>query len=123
MQSRVMRTGILIVVCWLALPATGGSEEKPVTITVRPGACVEPCSVRLVVRVAPDDSNRSIVIVAESETFYRSSTRPLEGAEAPAVQELLLNQLPAGRYDVRVVVRRTNTTQQLYASQFEVAPV
>ena len=106
----------------LALPAMGGPPEHgPVSITVQPVSCTAPCSVRLEVRILPDDSNRSVTIAADSGEFYRSSTRPLDGSEAPTLHELILNKIPAGTYEVRVVVTRVDDPPRTYVRQFAVA--
>ena len=65
-----------------------------------------PCSVRVSVKVTPDAHNDSVTIAAESSEFFRSSTRPLEGAEAAQLHELILSEIPAGAYEVSVTVTR-----------------
>ena len=104
------RAGYLVVAVFtsLWLPALAAREERPITISVTPGTCVEPCSVRLAVRIARDDSNRSVTIAAESPQFFRRSTRQLDGLQAPRLHELILNQIPSGAYEVRVIVSRAD---------------
>src|SRR5688572_868463 len=103
-----MRISSSLVVMLLASPSFGSAVDgpvkidEPVKIKVTPGACVAPCSVRVSVRVMPDAHNESVTIAAESSEFFRSSTRPLEGAEAAQVHELILSEIPAGLYEVTV---------------------
>jgi hypothetical protein len=118
-----MRTGALAIALMLALPAAGSSGESasdPISISVVPSACVAPCSVRVAVRVFPDQTNRSLTIAAESIAFYRSSTRPLEGDHGPRLHELILHEIPAGLYDVRATVTRSNGSPQQYSTRFAV---
>jgi hypothetical protein len=91
-----------------------------VKINLVPTACLAPCSMRVTVRVAPDASNRSVTIQAESQEFFRSSTRPLEGVEAARIHELLLSEVPAGEYEVTVTVTRPPESPRHIVKQFHV---
>ena len=121
-----MRISACLVVLLLASPSFGSpadervKSDEPVTISLVPAACIAPCSVRVTVRVAPEESNRSVTIQAESPDFFRSSTRPLEGVDAARVHELLLSEIPAGLYDVTVTVARSPQSPRHLVKQFYV---
>jgi hypothetical protein len=106
------------------MPSPARSQDtNPITVSVVPGSCLAPCTVRVTVRIAPEESNRSVTITAESLDFYRRSTRQLDGAEAPRLHELRLNEIPAGLYDVRVTVDRANEGSRHHAARFIVGSV
>jgi hypothetical protein len=111
---------VVLVAMVLGGPVFGRVADDPVRITVMPTSCVTPCTVRLTVRIAPNDANRSITIAAESAEFARSSTSQLDGSEAPLVHELLLEELPPGPYDVHVSVGRATGGPQERAAHFAV---
>jgi hypothetical protein len=119
--QRAYFAAAVISACLLA-PVAAAPDEQPIAVTVTPGSCVAPCSVRLAVRVAPAEANRSVTIAAESSDFYRRSTRPLEGSDAPRLHELRLNEIPAGLYEVTITVDRANKPPQRYAARFVVGP-
>src|SRR6185436_17526985 len=56
----------------------------------------------LVIRtsIEPDEHNRAIAIVADSESFYRSSSIQLEGDRAPKTTTVTFHSVPAGAYDI-----------------------
>jgi hypothetical protein len=56
------------------------------------------------VTVAPDAANRALDVMADSETFSRSSEVTLEGARAPRTIFVEYPSLPAGTYEVRGVL-------------------
>lgn len=79
---------------------------------------VAPAVVRIRAIVTPDAANRALQIVAESGAYYRSSMVPLDGANAAAITEMTLKNLPGGDYDVTVVLvdadgRRTFDRRQI----------
>lgn len=114
-----MKLGVFVLVAMLGSPAAARMADDPVTVKVMPAACVEPCSVRLTVRVAPDDNNRTVTITADSAQSYRSSTRDLE-PEGPRYHQMLLENLPSGEYEVRVVVDRAADDDRQSVTHFHV---
>ncbi|MGE3958819.1 MAG: hypothetical protein AB7H96_19060 [Vicinamibacterales bacterium] len=86
----------------LAIPAHGAER---IGIRVSPSVAFAPANlfVRAVVERRPE--NRSLLIVAESAAFYRSSEVSLDGDRAPRVMLLQFKSVPGGLYDVRAVVR------------------
>jgi hypothetical protein len=86
----------------VALPVSGGDQ---MTMTVTPAQAFAPSPLRVRVRVEPNPENRSLTIVADSGTFYRSSEIPLEGDRAPKTIELEFRSVPQGEYDIISVVK------------------
>jgi hypothetical protein len=84
--------------------ASGDATESRLRIEVSPRISIEPAMVRIRAIVTPDASNRALLIVAESSSYYRSSMVPLDGANAAAITETMFKNLPGGEYDVTVVL-------------------
>lgn len=96
---------VLCVATSIALGvASGDATESRLRIEVTPRVSAAPAVVRVRAIVTPDAENRSLQIVADSGGFYRSSMVPLDGANAAAITETTLKNLPGGDYEVTVVL-------------------
>jgi hypothetical protein len=88
--------------------ASGHADESRLRIMVSPLVSTAPGVVTIRAIVKPDAANRELQIVADSESYYRSSIVPLDGANAAAVTETRLKNLPGGEYSVTVVLVEAN---------------
>jgi len=88
--------------------ASGDATESRLRIDVTPRVSSAPAAVRIRAIVTPDAANRALQIVADSGAFYRSSMVPLDGANAAAVTETMLKNLPGGEYEVSVTLVDAN---------------
>jgi hypothetical protein len=61
-----------------------------------------------------------MTVEAESAEFLRSSTFPLDGAEAGPLHVIVLKALPAGQYRVRVAIHRADAEMAEAAGVFTV---
>ena len=98
--------------------ATGSAAEKRLRIDVAPRFSSAPGAFRVRAIVAPEQKNRSLEVVADSSNYYRSSTIALDGANAAAVTEMFLQNLPSGSYQVTVTLTdadgiRTSDSRQV----------
>jgi hypothetical protein len=84
--------------------ASGDATESRLRIEVSPRISSAPAAVTIRAIVKPDAANRGLQIVADSESYFRSSTISLDGANAAAVTETRLKNLPGGEYEVTVVL-------------------
>jgi hypothetical protein len=84
--------------------ASGDAAESRLRIDVSPRVSSAPAVVRIRAIVTPDAANRALHIVADSESYYRSSMVYLDGANAAAVTETTLKNLPGGDYEVTVAL-------------------
>jgi hypothetical protein len=80
--------------------ASADVTEIRLRLEVTPRVSTAPAVVRIRVIVAPDATNRALHIIVDSESFYRSSVVPLDGANAAAITETMLRNLPSGDYEV-----------------------
>ena len=87
-----------LVVLLVATTPAGGSEA--LSVQVSPRNAFAPANLQVLVRLAPDASNRSLSIVADSEEFFRSSEIPLEGDRAPRSVLVAFRGVPGGEYRV-----------------------
>jgi len=91
----------------LALPLIAYGDEM-LSLEARPTFCMEPCEVRITVAVDRNESNRELLVEADGSDFYRSSSVQLDGDAAPSVHTLVWKSLPAGRYQLRAMLRRAS---------------
>ena len=99
------RSIMLAFAATAALSATAGdAAEDRLRIDVYPRFTAAPAAVRVRATVARDEKNRSLEVVADGGSYYRSSLIHLDGADAATVTEMMLKNLPAGTYAVTVLL-------------------
>jgi hypothetical protein len=105
----------LIVLAFAGSP----SGKAPLTVAVTPLQSFAPANLTVRFHVQADADNHALEIVAESATYYRSSTTELDGADAPSIVSLELRNVPSGELDVTGVLidvagkRRTAVSQHV----------
>jgi hypothetical protein len=75
------------------------------SMRVSPAVAYAPATLQVQTTIEPDAGNRSIVIIAESPEFYRSSEIQLDGDSAPRTTIIQFRGLPTGEYSVRGILR------------------
>ena len=88
----------------LLLATTAVSTDDALRIQVSPAVSRAPAVLTIRVTVEPSADNRSLQVVAESATFYRSSEIVIDGTSAPPLQVLEFQKVPAGLYQVTAVL-------------------
>jgi len=84
--------------------ASGDATENRLRIDVSPRVSTAPAAVRVRAFVTPDAANRALEVIADSDSFYRSSLVPLDGANAALITETVFRDLPGGEYQVSVAL-------------------
>lgn len=97
MRAALLLCGILFT----AVPI-GGTES--LKISVSPAQSFAPANLHIRVSVEPNAMNRSVVVVAESEDYFRSSEVALEGDQGPRTVILEFRSVPGGHYEIRGAV-------------------
>jgi len=100
-MRRVVLIGVLTLTGVLPL---GAKDTGPLTLRVTPAVAFAPANLLVCATIEANASNRAVEIVAESESFYRSSQMQLDGDSAPRMASFELRSLPAGEYEVRAVL-------------------
>lgn len=105
----VMRRWVVLmgVVGLLAGPMQTNAEQA-VSISVKPAVTGYRGTVRLRVLVARDDTNRLLRWEVDGSDYFRASQRELDGAAAARTHEFFLRDLPAGHFEVRAIVTRSD---------------
>ena len=98
-----MRAGILLLVFLVSGPSVLNGGE-PLTMNVSPQTSFAPANLLVRLTIEPNDANRVVEIVAESNEFYRSSQVALEGDRGPRTVQLQFRNLPGGTYVVHGTV-------------------
>jgi len=103
-------------VCALAMMTTtvAGAKE-PLSMQVSPAVSFAPADLLIRTRLEPDVDNRGMVVIAESDDFYRSSEIQLEGDRAPRTVTFEFRSLPPGEYEVTAVVIGTDGQRRAVA--------
>lgn len=96
--------GLCAATITLLSVASGDATENRLRIDVSPRVSTAPAAVRVRAFVTPDAANRALEVVADSDTFYRSSLVPLDGANAAPITETVFKNLPGGEYQVTVAL-------------------
>ena len=108
----------LLLLTILAATVTPVRAGERVGLHVTPWVALAPADLRVRATVEANKDNRSIEIIAESDSFYRSSEVDLEGEFAPRTTLIQFRSLPGGEYNVRAIVKGVNghplaVTQQI----------
>jgi len=99
-----MNLGCLALAILVAANAVAVGAQDLVEIRVRGRFYTEPATVRITVAVRPDQENRTLVILADGDRFFRSSEVTLEGDKEQRIHTVEFKNLPAGHYVLRAEV-------------------
>lgn len=99
-----MRTAMLVAVILVCGTLLAPAREI-VEIRVRGHYYAAPATVPVVVAVEPRAENRTLVVAADGEEYFRSSEVELDGEKEKRLHSLEFRSLPAGAYILRAEVR------------------
>jgi hypothetical protein len=106
--------GICALMALTALPVNGG---EGITVRVTPATSFAPGHLLVRARIEPNAANRSLAIIADGESFYRSSEIPLDGDGAPKIVEMRYPGLPGGEYEIYAVLMDSSGRERAVAHQ------
>jgi hypothetical protein len=96
------------------LPVNGGEQLR---MAVSPSLSFAPSTLRIRVRLEPNDQNRGLAVIADSGGFYRSSEVQLDGEQAPRTITIEFRGVPSGSYQISSVVLDESGRRRASASQ------
>lgn len=103
MKRTIFVTVILLLLGPLGTPRT--PAKQVVEIIVRGHFFSAPATVPVTIAVEPGADNRVLVVEADSDDYYRSSSIELDGDKEKRLHSVELRSLPAGEYVVRAQVK------------------
>ena len=98
-----MKIGMVLVGVLLLTGSPVGARSS-LDVLVWPNVATAPATLRIKATVAPHADNRAVTIIADSDTFFRSSEVGLEGDKAPRNTFVEYRNVPAGTYEIRGVL-------------------
>jgi hypothetical protein len=106
-RSNAVRTAILTaaIIVAGAFAAPPSPAKGLVEIKVRGYYFSAPATVPVVIAVEPGANNRSLIVEADSDDYYRSSSIELDGDKEKRLHTVELRNLPAGEYVLRAQVK------------------
>jgi hypothetical protein len=112
----MMKTAFLlaIILAVTAIPLHGGDALR---VAVTPVYAFAPANLHVRVKIEPSADNRTLEIVADAESFYRSSEMDLQGDRAPKTMEFNFRNVPGGAYRISAVVKGQGGRQRAMAVQ------
>lgn len=96
------------LVAALLAGSTQASGDQTISMTVRPAIAPYRGNAQVKILITRDEKNRTLKWEVDGPNYYRSSSVELEGASAPRTYYFLARDLPAGDFEVRATVRRTD---------------
>jgi hypothetical protein len=102
-REAVMKARYFVVGLTLAA-TTVAAGNQPLAIRVSPAVSFAPANLVIRTSVEPDGENRSLEVIADSGGFYRASGVTLDGDRAPKTTQFEFRSVPAGEYEVTVIV-------------------
>jgi hypothetical protein len=88
----------LLLLWWLLLSSPLVIAAERMTMAVSPARSFSPTNLEIRVHVAPDDSNRLLEVVVESDGYLRSGRVQLDGKDSPQNLRLEFRDVPSGDY-------------------------
>ena len=100
MRTLLLSGGILLV-------ATLAWAGTPLKVTLSPRVSTAPARLVVEAFVEPNAENRALRVEADSGNYFRSSEEALDGENAKPTHPVVFADLPAGSYEVTVVLQGT----------------
>ena len=110
--TRAVLTALLIGPVWVQ------AAGSPLTVRVTPQRGLAPADVAVTVTLEPSEGDRLLEVAVESAFFFAGSAIDLDGARGPHVRDVRFGQLPAGDYEVRVLVSDARGHERAWARRF-----
>ena len=108
-----------LTVAFLLVGALRAEPGDPLGIRLLPGlVSPAPAQLRVLAMVESHAENRELEVIAESQSFFRSSSISLNGDQAPRLNEFVFKNLPSGQYEITATLRGTQGRRRAIQSRF-----
>ena len=94
-----------LAIALILTAGAAGDAREVVEIRLRGHYFSEPATVQITVAVEPAANHRALVIEADGESYFRSSSLTLAGETDKRLHSVEFKNLPAGTYTLRAQVR------------------
>jgi len=108
--------------CAFSLVPSALSGGDALRMQVSPAVQRAPAMLTVRVMIESSADNRLLQVVAESESFYRSSEVEIDGANSSPLRVFQFRGLPTGRYEVTSVLVGTQGRRAMISRVAEVVP-
>lgn len=107
----MVRLFLPVLLLLLANPAA------PISVEVMPRIAFAPTTVRITVRVEPNEYNRGMALIIDSGSYYRASFDPdYIGMEGPKIRNYLYELRSPGNYIITAIIKRAFPEKDKQAS-------
>jgi hypothetical protein len=107
-----------VVMAMVLLPVWVHAAGSDLKVRVSPQRGLAPADIAVTVTLTANDDNRLLEVAVESPLFYQATAVDLDGARAPMVRDVRFRRLPAGDYEVRVLVTDAEGNERASARRF-----
>jgi hypothetical protein len=98
-----------VIVCAIGLLlGVSANADSRLSMRVSPAVAFAPANLIVKAMIEADTDNRAVSIVAESDSFYRSSEIQLDGDRAPRTTTFEFRSMPGGVYQVTATLLGVN---------------
>jgi len=111
-MTRAVAIAVVLLPVWVQ---AAGSDLK---VRVSPQRGLAPADIAVTVTLPANDANRLLEVAVESPLFYEATAVDLDGARAPMVRDVRFRHLPAGDYEVRILVTDAEGHERASARRF-----
>lgn len=108
-MRRLGRCVLVLIGLFLVFGARPQAHAAPVELFVSPHVANAPATVRIELRITPRATDRALEITTDSGKFFRQSAWSLQnGADGQRLFTVVWPDLPAGQYQIKVRLIRTD---------------
>ena len=99
-----MKLRMLLVGLVIASADPLGANAR-LSMKVSPAVAFAPANLTMRATIVPDNRNRILHVIAESDGYYRSSEIQLDGERAPRTTLVQFKSVPGGVYEVSAMLK------------------
>lgn len=90
----------LLVLAFLGDAAINDAKDRVLQLSIRPRIALGPADIAILIRLQPADSDRTLRVWTDGETFSRSSAWTIDGAMSRKLYDVEWRRVFVGEYDV-----------------------